>query len=281
MRRASRGLLGVWADTPLPRACCWMLGVAWMLPSATTVADAPAIVPPAALAQRPLPGPARVSASTGLPVSPPPATAVPSVGGPAITPIPTPVKPTSGAVDPAPSSLFGSIHGMVENHQKRTAVYVETSSPVPAVPATERVTLGIQGADFLPQFLIVAVGQLVHVTNADNLNHSLFSVSPTKRMDLSELAAGESRTMLLDRPGLVDVFCAAHEGSPATILVVPTSLYARVSNEGGFLIGRVPVGSHRIIAMTPEGHRAFATVEVRMNQRTQVTLQFAIAERKP
>jgi hypothetical protein len=61
---------------------------------------------------------------------------------------------------------------------------------------------------------------------------------------------------------VVDIFCNLHSRMSASVLVVPSALFAKVSPDGKFRIDNVPVGSHRLVAWTPNGTPVARQVDV-------------------
>ena len=54
------------------------------------------------------------------------------------------------------------------------------------------------------------VGDAVNFKNADPFNHNIFSLSDVKSFDLGSYPQGQSRKVVFDKPGTVEVECALH-----------------------------------------------------------------------
>jgi plastocyanin len=67
--------------------------------------------------------------------------------------------------------------------------------------------------------LEIGVGDVVHFPNQDPFFHNVFSLSETKTFDLGSYPSGESKSVLFDKPGQVDVECAIHPEMHLVILV--------------------------------------------------------------
>jgi hypothetical protein len=79
----------------------------------------------------------------------------------------------------------------------------------------------------------------------------------------SAFRAGDAaKSVELTSPGIVDVFCNVHSRMHASVLVVPSSLYARVAADGSFHMDGVPLGSRKIVVWGPNSKTASQTVEV-------------------
>jgi hypothetical protein len=88
----------------------------------------------------------------------------------------------------------------------------------------------------------------VDFPNSDKTYHNVFSISKTKAFDLGRYAAGRSKAVLFDRPGIVRVFCEIHSHMSAFILVFSHRYFAVTAADGRYQIGRVPPGRYTLSA---------------------------------
>ena len=63
---------------------------------------------------------------------------------------------------------------------------------------------------FAPKKLAVQVGDSVRFVNDDPFAHNVFSLSDAKSFDLGSYGQGLAKSVLMDKPGLVEVECAVH-----------------------------------------------------------------------
>jgi plastocyanin len=133
--------------------------------------------------------------------------------------------------------------------QRRSVVYLE-SAPSLAFPDIEpqRATLDQRNETFIPHVLAITVGTTVDFPNSDRVYHNVFSLSGTKRFDLGRYAAGRSRSVRFDRPGIVRVFCEIHSHMSAFILVFNHRYFAVTAADGRYQISRVPPGRYTLVA---------------------------------
>ncbi|HKY20202.1 MAG TPA: carboxypeptidase regulatory-like domain-containing protein [Vicinamibacterales bacterium] len=133
--------------------------------------------------------------------------------------------------------------------QRRSVVYLE-SAPALAFPDIEpqRATLDQRNETFVPHVLAVTVGTTVDFPNSDRVYHNVFSLSGTKRFDLGRYAAGRSRSVRFDRPGIVRVFCEIHSHMSAFVLVFNHRYFAATGADGRYQINRVPAGRYTLVA---------------------------------
>jgi plastocyanin len=142
--------------------------------------------------------------------------------------------------------------GMHARHEaadlRRSVVYLE-SAPSLAFPDPEpqRATMDQRNETFVPHVLAITVGTTVDFPNSDNTYHNVFSLR-TPRFDLGRYAAGRSKSVRFDRPGIVRVFCEIHSHMSAFILVFNHRYFAVTAPDGRYQISRVPPGRYTLVA---------------------------------
>src|SRR5262249_22602156 len=87
---------------------------------------------------------------------------------------------------------------------------------------------------FVPHLLAITTGTTVDFPNSDRFYHNVFSLSRTKAFDLGRYAAGRSRSIPFDRPGIVRVFCDIHSHMNAFILVFGHPFFTVTDSEGRY-----------------------------------------------
>jgi plastocyanin len=116
---------------------------------------------------------------------------------------------------------------------------------------------------FSPRVAVVVRGTSVVFPNLDPVYHNVFSTSGRNSFDLGAYRAGDTpRSVVLSTPGVVEVYCNIHSRMSASILVVPSALYAKVNPDGSFRIDNVPVGARKIVAWSPGAKPAQEKIEV-------------------
>jgi plastocyanin len=131
----------------------------------------------------------------------------------------------------------------------RSVVYLESApSPAFAVAEPQSASMDQRNETFVPHVLAIAVGTTVDFPNSDNTYHNVFSISKTRSFDLGHYAAGHSKSVRFDRPGIVRVFCEIHSHMSAFILVFSHQYFAVTSADGRYQIGRVPPGRYTLDA---------------------------------
>jgi len=67
-----------------------------------------------------------------------------------------------------------------------------------------------KGKSFSQRKLVVQAGDTVRFVNDDPFNHNVFSLSDAKSFDLGSYGQGLAKTVVMDKPGAVEVECAVH-----------------------------------------------------------------------
>ena len=132
---------------------------------------------------------------------------------------------------------------------RRGVVYLETA---PRSAFDERdpghATMDQRNERFVPHVLAVMVGTIVNFPNSDLIYHNVFSLSRAKRFDLGRYAAGKSKAVRMDRPGVVRVFCDIHSHMNAFVLVFNHPFFDVTDVEGRFQLPSLPSGTYTIVA---------------------------------
>jgi plastocyanin len=131
----------------------------------------------------------------------------------------------------------------------RSVVYLE-SAPRGAFETADvgRVVMDQRNETFVPHVLAIITGTTVDFPNSDAFYHNVFSLSKASRFDLGRYAAGRSRSVRFDKPGIVRVFCDIHSHMNAYILVFSHPFFALTDPEGRYRIENVPPGAYAVIA---------------------------------
>jgi len=183
--------------------------------------------------------------------------------GPSVAPGGEPFKTLNGAIRgrvelrSAPAELsrrpnvsdlgMPSVHGSTD--RRRSVVYLDPA-PQPAFGPREerRARMDQRDETFVPHVLAIVAGTVVDFPNNDQTFHNVFSLSKEQPFDLGRYAAGRSKSVRFDRPGIVRVFCDIHAHMSAFILVFAHRYFAVTDENGRFRIDHVPPGSYNVVA---------------------------------
>jgi plastocyanin len=129
--------------------------------------------------------------------------------------------------------------GVVYLEQAPRGAFDETS-PVRAI-------MDQRNERFVPHVLAVTVGSVVEFPNSDRTYHNVFSLSRAKRFDLGRYAAGKSKSVRMDRAGVIRVFCDIHSHMNAFVLVFAHRFFDVTEVDGRFELASVPPGSYTVV----------------------------------
>ena len=128
-----------------------------------------------------------------------------------------------------------------------SVVYMEDAPKTPAV-VPGHVVLDQRDERFVPHVLAITTGTVVDFPNSDRIFHNVFSLSKKLPFDLGRYAAGRSKAVTFDRPGIVRVFCDIHSHMNAFILVFNHPFFALTDMDGRYRIDNVPPGTYNLVA---------------------------------
>jgi plastocyanin len=153
--------------------------------------------------------------------------------------------------------------------RRRSVVYLETAPRAAFDPNEEpRASMDQRNENFVPHVLAIVAGTTVDFPNDDSTYHNVFSLSKARPFNLGRYAAGHSKAVRFDQPGIVRVFCDIHSHMNAFILVFAHRYFTVTDEDGRYRLPNVPAGSYtltvwnetvrgdpprRAIAIAPEG----------------------------
>lgn len=114
-----------------------------------------------------------------------------------------------------------------------------------------RKDIEIEGDRFTPRVLPVMVNSKVRFRNRDRLYHNVFSVSPSGRFDLGNLAPGNKRETRFESPGVINLFCELHPLAAGFVVVCPNWYFTRARASGEYSLPELPRGAYVVHAWHP------------------------------
>jgi plastocyanin len=181
------------------------------------------------------------------------------------------VRPNAAALGTAPEP------GPVD--RRRSVVYLDPA-PRGAFDARDepRARMDQRHETFTPHVLAVVAGTTVDFPNNDQTYHNVFSLSKTEPFDLGRYAAGRSKSVHFDTPGIVRVFCDIHAHMSAYILVFAHRYFAVTDSDGGYRLEQVPAGTYTVVTWHPSLPSQARRVVVPESGR-EVELNFSLVGR--
>ena len=143
--------------------------------------------------------------------------------------------------------MAAEVRGRWQCAGARRAVGVLFLEPVPPKkfpPPTRAAVMDQRNISFIPHILPIQVGTRVDFPNHDHVQHNVFSPSLTRMFNLGTYPPGEVRSVVFEKPGVVDVYCEIHPDMHAIILVLPTPYFTMTDRKGHFRIPDVPPGRY-------------------------------------
>ena len=140
-----------------------------------------------------------------------------------------------------PANVFaGKIKGKVNVKGLRTpadiVVYLSKAPASDVDLSKAKFVIDQKNLAFIPSVLPIPVGSTVLFPNNDKVDHNVFSMSRTKKFNLGSYQPGESKTILFDKPGIVELRCDVHAEMAAYILVMKNPYFAVTDRKGNFEI---------------------------------------------
>jgi plastocyanin len=163
---------------------------------------------------------------------------------------------------------------------RHSVLYLETAPRGAFEERETRVRMDQRHEAFVPHILAITVGTTVDFPNNDATFHNVFSLSRTRSFDLGRYAAGHSKSVRFDRPGIVRVFCDIHSHMSAFILVFSHRFFAVTDDAGRYRIEDVPPGSYTVVVWNERLPQASKPVTIPAAGGT-VTLDFSLKESRP
>lgn len=156
---------------------------------------------------------------------------------------------------------------------RRGVVYLDTA-PRSAFDDREpgRAAMDQRNETFVPRLLAVPTGTVVDFPNSDLTYHNVFSLSRSRRFDLGRYAAGKSKSVRFDRPGIVRVFCDIHSHMSAFVVVFNHPYFRVTDTDGRYRIDDVPPGTYTIVGWYEGEARAQRTITVTPGATTELDL---------
>jgi plastocyanin len=145
-----------------------------------------------------------------------------------------------------PGQAFGgNIKGALKVKGLRTPenilVYLSKAPPATEDLSKAKFVMDQRNLEFVPHVLPILVGATVDFPNNDKVDHNVFSMSRTKKFNLGSYTAGESKSVVFDKPGIVELRCDVHAEMAAYILVMKNPYFAVTDKQGHF---EIPDSSH-------------------------------------
>ena len=137
-------------------------------------------------------------------------------------------------------AMSGEIKGSVKAQGLRSpeniVVFLTKAPPADLDFSKAKFVMDQRNLEFRPHVLPVLVGSTVQFPNNDQVDHNIFSMSRTKKFNLGSYKPGDSKAVLFDKPGIVELRCDVHAEMAAYVLVMKNPYFAVTNKKGNFQI---------------------------------------------
>jgi hypothetical protein len=126
---------------------------------------------------------------------------------------------------------------------------------------------------FTPHVLPVLKGTTVDFPNDDRIFHNVFSLSQNQPFDLDVYPPGESRSLTLNQPGWIKIYCHIHAQMTSHILVLDNPFFALTDERGRFVIPELADGEYLLRTWHEFGGQLQQQIAVEDGQLLRVELK--------
>ena len=155
------------------------------------------------------------------------------------------------------------VRGSVVGPARPTVVALQHQGGPSPLPPGPRVVMDQKNLAFVPPVLPVLRGTMVEFSNGDDVQHNVFSPSPSAdKFDLGTYGPGATRTVTFAEVGDVLVLCNIHMEMEAHILVLDTPYFATAAPDGTYRIADVPAGVYEARVWQGRWTTSTRTIEV-------------------
>lgn len=181
--------------------------------------------------------------------------------------------------EPSPVARESTPHSLADE-MANVVVYFESAPSLAGVSETRPGPFRMEQKQeaFFPHVLTVVAGTEVEFPNFDPIYHNVFSLSKTSSFDLGRYPRGSSRTVRLDKTGIVKVFCHIHSDMSAVIMVLDHPFFAVPERNGEFSISGIPPGRYVVTGWHERARAIHQEVTIEIGRQTEISLDIPLEE---
>ena len=112
-------------------------------------------------------------------------------------------------------------------------------------PPSKPLAIEQRNQEFVPFVTAVVAGTTVELPNNDEVEHHVYSLSPSLQFDKPLYRPGTHESLRFERPGVVVMGCNIHDWMIGYVVVLETPWFAVTGEGGGAAIANVPPGRYR------------------------------------
>ena len=133
-------------------------------------------------------------------------------------------------------------------------MFLQEPSPPPTVNQPAAAVVDQVEKTFVPGILPIMVGTYVRFPNHDQIQHHVYSFSPTKTFELPLYKGEAAPAVLFDKVGVVKIGCNIHDWMSGIILVLPTPHFTVTDSSGKYVLENVPEGNYTLVVWHAQSH---------------------------
>ena len=176
-----------------------------------------------------------------------------------------------GAVPPAQND------NGIARELRNVVVYLAADSPdARALASAGRGAMTQRSERFEPRVLAVVQGTRVDFPNDDEVYHNVFSLSSTRAFDLGRYPKGDTKSVLFEKRGVVQVFCHIHSDMSGVVLVLPNRFFAAPDSAGEYSIDGVPAGEYTIVGWHERAKPVSRKIRVVAGETTTINFRLPL-----
>jgi len=160
-----------------------------------------------------------------------------------------------------PATLSGKVSVRNARDNSNAVVYIEKIPGKTFSPPRDPLPLDQRDLKFIPHVLPILVGTKVAFPNSDVVRHHVFSPGPTQKFSLGTYRVGETKYLVFNSPGIVDLLCNIHAEMSAYVVVTETPYYAVSDSQGNYAIENLPPGRY-VVRVWHERNSKFPPREI-------------------
>src|SRR5437870_5290107 len=155
----------------------------------------------------------------------------------------------------------------------RDAVVYAIPEGRPVAPPRRGAVMEQKNRAFIPHVLAVQTGTSVRFPNLDDVQHHVYSFSPTKPFQLPLYKGNPPAPVVFERAGVVTLGCNIHDQMSAFIVVVDTPFFEKTAANGRAALRDLEPGRYSVHVWAPDLARepASRTVTVTGDERVDVS----------
>lgn len=159
------------------------------------------------------------------------------------------------------ATLSGKVSVRNARDNSNAVVYIGKIPGKTFPPPRDPLPLDQRDLKFIPHVLPILVGTKVAFPNSDVVRHHVFSPGPTQKFSLGTYRVGETKYLVFNSPGIVDLLCNIHAEMSAYVVVTETPYYAVSDSQGNYSIENLPPGRY-VVRVWHERNSKFPPREI-------------------